>query len=134
MPACTEAHQLTRLVEIRPTLKIFAFELDWIDQHLLWSRLAGERRNRHVLDPLMALDRASHSRSQPRTERSCGRWKTSLSRQYSESPCAPIRRGRCEVGRASDPHRDRIGGPPDACSDRRVSAARRRWARKSRAH
>ena len=43
MPAGSKADELLRIVEIGPTLEIFALEPGRIDQHLLWRRLAGDR-------------------------------------------------------------------------------------------
>jgi hypothetical protein len=45
MTAGAEADELARIIEIGSALEIFAFETDRIDQHLLWSRLAGKGRD-----------------------------------------------------------------------------------------
>ena len=43
MPASAEAYPLGRVIHVRPAFEILPLQAGEIDQHLLRSRLAGER-------------------------------------------------------------------------------------------
>ena len=65
-----KAHHLVRVAQVRPPLKIFAFELRHIDQHLFWGGFPRERRQLSVWAALpTALDKASPPRSGSRIRR-----------------------------------------------------------------
>ena len=43
MAAGAEADQLVRITQVRPALEILAFKPRQVDQHILRSRLSGQR-------------------------------------------------------------------------------------------
>ena len=72
MSAGAEADQLVRISHVGAALVVLPFELGQIDQHLLWSRFAGERGNRHGLFLSTTKSETSTQQlNQPRVEERC---------------------------------------------------------------
>src|SRR6516225_8875141 len=93
MSTGAKGDSLTWVVQVGPTLEILLFEPRYIDQHFLWRRLAGKRRDCHRPVLLMAQDRAWRSRSLRHIGRLYGRSRICPSPLHSVLPCASIRVG-----------------------------------------